>query len=217
MLLFTVLNNFQHKYGATKMLDLTHEEIVIASHNEGKVREIADLLRPFAANFVSAGSLGLDEPEETGKTFIDNALLKAHAAAKASGKIALADDSGLAVNALGGDPGIYSARWAGEPRDFNRAMEKVHAALGNTKDRSASFICVLALAWPDGRSEVFEGHVKGDIVWPPRGNKGFGYDPIFVATGMHKTFAEIEPDEKHNISHRADAFKKLCAYLKIAA
>lgn len=198
------------------MLDLRHEEIVIASHNEGKVREIADLLKPFASKFVSAGSLGLDEPEETGKTFVDNALLKAHAAAKSSGKIALADDSGLAVSTLGGDPGIYSARWAGEPRDFGRAMEKVHDALGDAKDRSASFICVLALAWPDGRAEVFEGSVQGDIIWPPRGNKGFGYDPVFIACGMDKTFAEIEPDEKHAISHRADAFKKLCAFLKTA-
>lgn len=195
-------------------LDLTQEDIVIASHNEGKVREIADLLRPFAARFVSAGSLKLDEPEETGQTFVENALLKAHAAAQESGRIALADDSGLSVNALGGDPGIYSARWAGHPRDFNAAMQKVHDALGDAQDRSAAFICVLALAWPDGRAEVFEGRVEGDIVWPPRGDKGFGYDPIFVAKGMDRTFAEIEPDEKHAISHRADAFQKLCAYLK---
>lgn len=195
-------------------LDLTQEDIVIASHNEGKVREIADLLRPFAARFVSAAALGLDEPEETGQTFVENALLKAHAAAQESGRIALADDSGLSVNALGGDPGIYSARWAGHPRDFNAAMQKVHDALGDARDRSAAFICVLALAWPDGRAEVFEGRVEGDIVWPPRGDKGFGYDPFFVASGMQQTFAEIEPQEKHAISHRADAFQKLCAYLK---
>lgn len=189
------------------------DDIVIASHNKGKVREIADLLRPYAARFYSAAELGLDEPEETGLTFIDNALLKARAAAQASGKLALADDSGLAVNALNGDPGIYSARWAGQPRDFNKAMQKVHEALGDNSNRSAAFICVLALAWPDGREEVFEGRVDGDIIWPPRGEKGFGYDPIFVASGMDKTFAEIEPQEKHAISHRADAFHKLCAFL----
>lgn len=191
------------------MLDLGAEDIVIASHNEGKVREIAELLAPYAAKFYSAAELDLEEPEETGDTFIANALLKAHAAAKASGKVALADDSGLSVTALNGDPGIYSARWAGEPRDFYTAMQKVQEKLEDTSDRSAAFICVLALAWPDGREEVFEGRVEGDIVWPPRGERGFGYDPIFVAKGMERTFAEIDPEEKHRISHRADAFHKL--------
>lgn len=199
------------------MLDLSNEEIVIASHNKGKVKEISELLEPFAQKFYSASDLNLDEPEETETTFVGNALLKARAAAKSSGKVALADDSGLAVNALGGDPGIYSARWAGEPRDFNHAMKRVHDELGDNPDRSASFICVLALAWPDGREEVFEGRVDGDIVWPPKGAKGFGYDPIFVATGMDKTFAEIEPEDKHRISHRADAFKKLLDRLALKA
>lgn len=199
------------------MLDLSNEEIVIASHNKGKVKEISELLEPFAQKFYSANDLNLDEPEETETTFVGNALLKARAAAKSSGKVALADDSGLAVNALGGDPGIYSARWAGEPRDFNHAMKRVHDELGDNPDRSASFICVLALAWPDGREEVFEGRVDGDIVWPPKGAKGFGYDPIFIATGMDKTFAEIEPEEKHRISHRADAFKKLLDRLALKA
>ncbi len=195
------------------MIDLGKEDIVIASHNKGKVSEIADLLAPYAVRFYSAAELDLDEPEETGKTFVANAALKALAAAKASGKVALADDSGLSVGALNGEPGIYSARWAGEPRDFNAAMEKVNDALGDAQDRSAAFICVLALAWPDGRTQTFEGSVEGEIVWPPRGEKGFGYDPIFVASGMHQTFAEIAPQEKHRISHRADAFAKLQSFL----
>lgn len=191
------------------MINLNDQDLVIASHNAGKVTEISELLQPYAARFFSAAELGLDEPEETAATFVGNALLKARAAAKQSGKVALADDSGLSVHALGGDPGIYSARWAGEPRDFYKAMEKVNAALGDSQDRSAAFICVLALAWPDGAVETFEGRVEGDIIWPPRGDKGFGYDPIFVAKGMSRSFAEIDPVEKHNISHRADAFSKL--------
>lgn len=197
------------------MLDLSQEKIVIASHNAGKVREISELLQPYAAGFTSAAELNLDEPEETEPTFVGNALLKARAAAKASNMLALADDSGLAVNALNGDPGIYSARWAGEPRDFNAAMLKVHEKLGDNPDRSASFICVLALAWADGREEVFEGRVDGDLIWPPRGSKGFGYDPMFVAKGMNETFAEIDPQAKHAISHRADAFKKLLKKLSL--
>lgn len=191
------------------MINLNDQDLVIASHNAGKVAEIAELLKPYAARFYSAADLDLEEPEETALTFVGNALLKARAAAKESGKVALADDSGLSVNALGGDPGIYSARWAGEPRDFHKAMEKVNEALGESEDRSAAFICVLALAWPDGSVETFEGRVDGDIVWPPRGDKGFGYDPIFVAKGMSRTFAELDPAEKHRISHRADAFTKL--------
>lgn len=187
-------------------------ELVIATHNAGKAREISDLLKPYVEKFYTASDLDLDEPEETGKTFIANAELKALAAAKASGKVSLADDSGLSVTALRGDPGIYSARWAEREdgsRDFSYAMEKVQEALGDAEDRSAAFICVLSLAWPDGHVESFEGRVEGHIVFPPRGDKGFGYDPIFVPHGYDITFAEMEPEKKHGISHRADAFKKL--------
>jgi XTP/dITP diphosphohydrolase len=186
-------------------------KLVIASHNAGKVREIGELLAPFGAEVVSAGTLGLDEPEETGDTFYANAELKAHAAAQASGLPALADDSGLAVDALGGAPGIYSARWAGPDRDFGYAMEKVHAALGSEKDRTARFVCALTLAWPDGHFETFEGSVEGDIVWPPRGANGFGYDAVFLPKGGAETFGEMESAAKHAISHRADAFRKLVA------
>jgi len=185
--------------------------LVIASHNDGKVREINDLLSPLGIEAVSAKKLGLNDPEETGTTFAENAELKALAAAKASGLPALADDSGLAVTALGGAPGIFSARWAGEPRDFALAMKKVETALfdSGTEDFSARFVCVLCLAWPDGHTESFEGEVRGGLVFPPRGDKGFGYDPIFFAEGYDITFAEMEPEEKHSISHRADAFRKL--------
>ncbi|MBL4618785.1 MAG: RdgB/HAM1 family non-canonical purine NTP pyrophosphatase, partial [Marinicaulis sp.] len=160
---------------------------------------------------VSAKKLGLIDPEETGLTFAENAILKAEAAATASNLPALADDSGLAVTALSGAPGIYSARWAGEPRDFTYAMEKVEKALkeSGTEDYSARFICALCLAWPDGHKQVFEGEVCGRLVFPPRGNNGFGYDPIFMADGYDITFGEMDPDEKHSISHRADAFRKL--------
>jgi XTP/dITP diphosphohydrolase len=185
------------------------QELVIATHNKGKMREIADLLQPYISKFISAGELGLPEPEETATTFVGNAILKAKVAAIASGKCALADDSGVSVTALNGDPGIYSARWAGPGKDFNVAMKKVYEALGDAKDRSAAFICVLALAWPDGHVETFEGRIEGNIVWPPRGDKGFGYDPIFVPKGQTKTYAEIEPAEKHKTSHRAKAFEKL--------
>lgn len=183
--------------------------LVIASHNEGKVREIRALLAPFGADVVSAGALGLPEPEETEATFIGNALLKAHAAAKAAGLPALADDSGLAVTALGGDPGIYSARWAGPSKDFALAMRRVEDGLAGKSDRSAKFVCALALAWPDGHAETVEGTVRGELVWPPRGTHGFGYDPVFVPTGHDITFGEMDPDAKHAISHRADAFKQL--------
>ena len=186
------------------MLDLRKEELVIASHNAGKVREISALLAPYVSSFMSAADLGLEEPEETGKTFTENAVLKATLAAKASGRPALADDSG----ALNGDPGIYSARWEGEPRDFNVAMQKVHDALGDAQDRSAYFVCVLALAFPDGQVETFEGIVHGNIIWPPRGGNGFGYDPMFVADGMEQSYGEIDPAHKHEISHRALAFEK---------
>ena len=189
-------------------------KLVIASHNGGKVREIGDLLAPFGIETVSAGALGLPEPPETGTTFVANAELKAMAAADLSGLPALADDSGLCVEALGGDPGIFSARWAGEGKDFNLAMRLVHEALereGPAAGRDAHFICALSLAWPDGHVESFEGRVDGLITWPPRGNKGFGYDPVFQPLGREQTFAEIEPDEKHAMSHRADAFRRLVA------
>lgn len=188
---------------------ITEDELVIATHNPGKAKEIAALLGQYIARFETSGALGLSEPVEDGATFIENALIKARSAAQESGKLVLADDSGLAVSALGGDPGIYSARWGGPEKDFNLAMAKVHEALDDNQDRSAAFICVLALAWPDGHTEVFEGRVEGDIVWPMRGDKGFGYDPIFVAKGYDITFAEMDPQAKHDISHRADAFKKL--------
>ncbi|MFD2234707.1 RdgB/HAM1 family non-canonical purine NTP pyrophosphatase [Phaeospirillum tilakii] len=185
--------------------------LVIASHNPGKVGEIATLLGPFGADVVSAATLGLPEPEETGASFVENAELKARAAARASGLPALADDSGLAVTALGGAPGIYSARWAGPGKDFDAAMARIHAEIGDSADRSARFVCVLSLAWPDGHCDSFEGKVEGEIVWPPRGARGFGYDPIFVPVGGAATFAEIEPAAKHAISHRADAFRQLVA------
>jgi XTP/dITP diphosphohydrolase len=191
----------------------TDGKLVIASHNKGKVGEIADLLKYFGVEVVSAESLGLPEPEETGATFVANALLKAHAAAEGSGLPSLADDSGLAVHALGGEPGIYSARWAETPngRDFGVAMERVEAELQGKTDRTAHFICVLALAWPDGHAETFEGCVDGTLVWPPRGEYGFGYDPIFRPDGYDIAFAEMAPGDKHAISHRADAFAKLVA------
>jgi len=184
--------------------------LVIASHNPGKVREIAALLAPFAIEVVSAAALGLDEPEETGASFVANAELKARAAAAAAGLPALADDSGLAVAALDGAPGIYSARWAGEAKDFGAAMARVERELGG-RDRSAAFICALALCWPDGHCEIFEGRVDGALVWPPRGGRGFGYDPMFVPAGRTETFGEMDQDEKHRISHRADAFARLVA------
>lgn len=187
------------------------KKLVIASHNAGKVREIGDLMAPFGVEVVSAGELDLPEPEETGDTFVANALLKAHAAAEGANLPALADDSGLAVNALDGAPGIYSARWAGPGKDFSVAMEKVEELLRGAEDRSASFVCALALAWPDGHAEVFEGTVDGEITWPPTGEKGFGYDPIFTAEGETITFGEMEPERKHALSHRADAFRKLVA------
>lgn len=186
--------------------------LVIASHNAGKVREIAELLGPYGMEPVSAGALDLPEPEETGVTFIDNARLKAVQAADLSGLPALADDSGLCVEALGGDPGIFSARWAGPDKDFGLAMETVEQALaakGPDAPRDAHFICALALAWPDGHVETFEGRVDGTIVWPPRGSKGFGYDPAFQPLGHAITFGEMDPAAKHAMSHRADAFRQL--------
>jgi len=190
----------------------SEDTLVVASHNPGKVREIADLLAPFGLKrVVSAGDLGLPEPEETGATFIANAELKARAAASASGHPALADDSGLEVAALNGAPGIYSARWAGPGKDFAVAMERVQTELGGAVDRSANFTCALCLAWPDGHVETVEGRVFGDLVWPPRGDRGFGYDPVFRPSGHRLTFAEMEPGAKHAMSHRAAAFRQLVA------
>ena len=185
--------------------------LVIASHNEGKVREIADLLAPFSIDAVSAGELALDELEETGKTFAENANLKAMAAARASGLPALADDSGLEVRSLGGKPGIHSARWGGAAKDFGLAMQRVRQELvaAGAQDLSANFTCALALALPNGKAELFEGRVFGTLTWPPRGARGFGYDPIFVPEGYKETFGEMEPSLKDSISHRARAFEKL--------
>ncbi len=190
---------------------LQENRLVIASHNPGKLREIADLVAPYGIEAVSAAALGLAEPEETGRTFRANAELKALAAAKGAGLPALADDSGLVVTALGGAPGIHSARWAGPDRDFTRAMAQVQEELGQSEDRSAYFLCALALAWPDGHVETFEGRVDGILVWPPRGTRGFGYDPVFLPDGENLTFGEMEPARKHAMSHRARAFARLVA------
>ncbi|MSO72131.1 MAG: RdgB/HAM1 family non-canonical purine NTP pyrophosphatase [Rhodospirillaceae bacterium] len=189
----------------------TGGKLVVASHNLGKVREIRELLAPFAAEVVSALDLNLAEPEETGDTFVTNAELKALAAAKTAGFPALADDSGLCIDALNGAPGIYSARWAGPSKDFGVAMGRIERVMTGKKNRRASFVCALALAWPDGYCETFEGKVTGLLSFPPRGTKGFGYDPIFIADGHSVTLAEMEPRAKHAISHRADAFQKLVA------
>ena len=185
--------------------------LIIASHNPGKVIEIDDLLKPFGVSVQSAVDLNLDEPEETGTTFTANAILKAKAAAQVAHLPALADDSGLTVDALEGAPGIYSARWGGPEKDFNMAMRKVEEKLPAGSDRSASFVCALALSWPDGHTETFEGFVTGSLVWPPLGNLGFGYDPMFLPSGRTETFGEMNQAEKHRISHRAEAFRKLVA------
>ncbi len=191
---------------------LTPGKLVIASHNPGKAREIAALLVPYGMEVISAASLDLPEPDETGTTFVANAELKARIAADLSGLPALADDSGLCVEALDGEPGIFSARWAGEAKDFGLAMRLVEEHLeraGPEAGRDAHFACALALAWPDGHIESVEGRVDGVLVWPPRGDKGFGYDPMFVPNGHDRTFGEMDPDAKHRMSHRADAFAKL--------
>lgn len=191
-----------------KLRKFDGSELVIATHNPGKAREISELLKPCIAKFHTAAELDLPEPEETAYTFTGNASIKAVAAAKASGIPALADDSGLSVTALNGEPGIYSARWA-PGKDFNIAMAEVNRRLGRSPDRSAAFICALALAWPDGHVETFEGRIDGHLIWPPRGEKGFGYDPFFIPEGDTRTYAEIEPEEKRATSHRARAFTKL--------
>lgn len=194
---------------------LTPGKLVAATHNPGKVAELAELFAPHGFEVVSALALGLAEPDETEDSFTGNALLKARAATQATGLPALSDDSGLAVTALGGQPGIYSARWAGAPRDFYKAMEKVEQALAaaGATDRSAKFVCALAVVWPDGAEAVFEGEVHGTLVWPPRGTRGFGYDPVFVAEGEAETFGEMDPARKHAMSHRARAVEKLRAAL----
>jgi XTP/dITP diphosphohydrolase len=195
--------------------------LVIATHNPGKLREIAALIEPLGIACVGAEELGLPEPEEIGNTFLDNADLKAREAADLSGFPALADDSGLCVDAIQDRPGIFSARWAEDAqgnRDWMRAMSRVWDEVQATEPDAppaAHFVCALSLAWPnDGQTEAFEGRVDGTLTWPPRGDKGFGYDPIFVPAGRDETFGEMDPELKHSISHRADAFRKLVRALK---
>lgn len=196
------------------MRKFSDDSLIIATHNKGKLGEISELLLPFGVNVTSAGKLGLEEPEETEETFAGNARIKAHFAAQASGKPALSDDSGITVNALDGAPGVYTADWAETPtgRDFPMAMKKVWDLLeakNAPTPRTASFNCTLCLAWPDGHDEIFEGKVNGHLVWPMRGQSGFGFDPIFVPHGENLTFGEMNPERKKQISHRADAFAKL--------
>jgi XTP/dITP diphosphohydrolase len=189
----------------------TGSELVVASHNPGKVREIRELLELFSVTTLVASELGIPEAEETGSTFEENAALKARAAASASGRVALADDSGLVVDALDGAPGIYSARWAGAKKDFRAAMARVERELKErgAETTTAAFVCALAVSVPDGETKTFRGEVSGHLAFPPRGDKGFGYDPIFVANGMKETFGEIDPKTKHGMSHRARAFEQL--------
>ena len=193
-------------------------KVVIATHNPGKLTELRDLLAPHGVDAVSAGELGLPEPDETGSTFAENARIKARAATEATGLPAFADDSGLCVDALGGEPGIYSARWAGPEKNFDAAMQTIEDKLSVLKasNRGASFVAALCLAWPDGHTEDFQGRVEGTLVWPPRGTLGFGYDPIFLPAGFERTFGEMSADEKHGLpprgkglSHRARAFVQL--------
>lgn len=196
------------------MRKFREDRLLVATHNRGKLEEISALLQPFGIATISAGELGLAEPAETETTFIGNARIKAHAAMRASGLPALADDSGLAVDGLGGAPGVYTADWAETPqgRDFGMAMQKTWDALEAAQapfPRRAAFCCTLVLAWPDGHDEVFEGRMPGQIVWPGRGTQGHGYDPIFQPDGHSQTFGEMDRWEKNQISHRADAFRKL--------
>lgn len=195
------------------------DRLILASHNPGKIREISALLAPLSITVVPAGTLGLAEPEETGTTFAENALIKAEAAARAGGLPALADDSGLAVASLSGQPGVYSARWAGPAKDFALAMRNLEeklVSIGATtpERRRAEFVCVLSLCVPDGWHQEFEGRVAGRLVWPPRGTLGFGYDPMFMPDGHAMTFGEMPPAAKHGISHRAAAFRKLYGFLE---
>ena len=187
----------------------TLSKIILATHNPGKIAEIGDLLPAYGVDIASANDYDLPEPEETGATFTENALLKARAAAQATGLPAIADDSGLCVNALNGRPGIYSARWAGPEKDFDKAMRAVRDELNGADDWSASFFAVIALCWPNKICEIFEGHCEGRIVWPPRGAQGFGYDPMFLPAGDERTFGEMGADEKHAVSHRGKAILAL--------
>lgn len=197
------------------MRKLVEKKIVLASHNAGKLREFSALLNPFGIDVISAGELSLEEPEETETTFAGNARIKAHFAAGASGLPALSDDSGITVDALDGAPGVYTADWAetGNGRDFVIAMTKVWDLVSDKPDapKTAAFNCTLCIAWPDGDDEIFEGTVKGEVVWPLRGTNGFGFDPMFQPFGHSETFGEMDPDQKHGMSHRADAFAKLVA------
>lgn len=186
-------------------------KLVLASHNPGKLREIEDLLRPHGIAVVSAGALGLPEPVEDAPDFAGNARIKALAAAQASGLPALSDDSGFCVAALEGAPGVLSARWAGPAKDFAAAMAMVHARMGDAEDTRAWFIAALCLAWPDGQTATFLGRVDGTVAWPPRGSRGFGYDPMFLPSGGTQTFGEMDPDAKHAVSHRARAFAQVLA------
>ncbi len=193
------------------MRTFAEDTLVLATHNQGKLREIKELLADRQIEVLSAAALGLDEPEETETSFTGNARLKARAAAQATSLPALADDSGLVVEALNGDPGIYSARWAGPEKDFAMAMQLVEQKLAESgsDDRRAHFICSLSLVWPEGFDVTVEGRVDGTLVWPPRGSNGFGYDPMFIADGYDQTFGEMDPALKHAIGHRADAFDQL--------
>jgi XTP/dITP diphosphohydrolase len=195
---------------------LLKQRLVIASHNRGKLKEFSVLLAPYFSDIISAADLGLPEPEETGKTFVDNALLKARAAAKASGYIALADDSGLCVNALNGAPGVYSGRYAEGPqgRDFGLAIKRLNDEIGNSTDRSAYFICVLALVESGGIEKTFEGRLSGTIAASPRGTGGHGYDPCFIPDGETRACAEMRETEKNVISHRARAVQQLIKWLQ---
>lgn len=197
---------------------LQHSGLLLASHNKGKLSEIADLLSPLGISVIPAAERGVEEPEETGQSFAENARLKSLHSARETGLPALSDDSGLSIDALDGAPGIYSARWAGPEKDFSSAMEKIHRELQakNITERAwrAQFVCVLSLAWPEGTTREFEGHVYGKLVWPPRGGQGFGYDPMFMPEGHSRTFGEMTLAEKHAISHRAAAFKKFVAALQ---
>ena len=190
------------------------KSLVLATHNKGKIAEMSDVLKPYVGKLLSANDIKFSEPEETGTTFAENALLKARSACQETGLPALADDSGLCVNALDGQPGIYSARWAGEDKDFDMAMGFIDAKLIDNDDRSAYFIAVLALAFPNGEEYTFEGRAEGNLIWPPSGDKGFGYDPMFVPEGKRLTFGEMEAGEKRKISHRAKALRELEAFLK---
>ncbi len=190
------------------------QTLVLATHNKGKKKEFDTLLAGLVGEVKSAGDLGLEEPHETGATFLENATMKAVTAMKATGLPALADDSGMCVNALDGAPGVYSADWAGPEKDFKRAMADVHDRMGDNPDRGAQFMCILVLAYPDGRIESFEGKCEGSIVWPARGLEGFGYDPMFLPDGKDKTFGEMGEEAKHAISHRARAVEKFITYLQ---